>query len=183
MSRIGKLPITIPSGVTAEKRENNVVFVKGPKGELSFKFHDLMKMEINENKITVTRSGDNKQNRSLHGLTRTLISNMIEGVTKGFEKRLEIQGVGYRATIQGTKAILNLGFSHPIEYDPPDGVTISLDADKKNIIIISGRNKQLVGEAAAKIRSFRKPEPYKGKGIRYENEYVQRKAGKSAGKE
>ncbi|MBU0667586.1 50S ribosomal protein L6 [Patescibacteria group bacterium] len=183
MSRIGKLPITVPNGVTVEKRDGNVIFVKGPKGELSLSVHELMNVEIKDNEITVIRSADNKQNRSLHGLSRMLIANMIEGVTKGFEKRLEIQGVGYRAAIQGRKAVLSLGFSHPIEYNPPEGVTIAVDQDKKNIIIVSGYNKQLVGEAAAKIRSFRKPEPYKGKGIRYENEYVQRKAGKAAGKE
>lgn len=183
MSRIGKLPISIPSGVTVEKRDGNVVFVKGPKGELSFQIHENMKVEVKDNEVIVARPGEDKFNRSLHGLSRTLIANMIDGVTKGFEKKLEIQGVGYRANIQGKKAVLNLGFSHPIEFDPPEGITIAVDQEKKNILIISGIDKELVGQVAAKIRSYRKPEPYKGKGIRYENEYVQRKAGKAAAKE
>lgn len=181
MSRIGKLPIQIPSGVTVEKRDGNLIVVKGPKGELQTEIHKKMNVEIKETEVIVTRPGEDKLSKSLHGLSRTLIANMVEGVTKGFEKKLEIQGVGYRANIQGRKAVLSLGFSHPIEYEPPEGVNLAIDQDKKNIIIVSGPNKQHVGEAAAKIRSFRKPEPYKGKGIRYENEYVQRKAGKAAG--
>jgi len=183
MSRIGKLPIDIPNGITVEKNNENLVSVKGPKGELSMQIHKKMNIEIKDNVITVTRSGEDKLNKSLHGLSRTLIANMIEGVSKGFQKRLEIQGVGYRANVQGKKIVLSLGFSHPIEYEPPEGVILEMDKEKKNIIIISGINKQLVGEAAAKIRSYRKPEPYKGKGIRYEGEYVQRKAGKAAGKD
>lgn len=180
MSRIGKLPIEIPSGVTVELKDDNLVVVKGSKGELQMQIHPKMKIEVKENEVLVTRPGEDKESKSLHGLSRTLIANMIEGVTKGFEKRLEIQGVGYRANIQGRKAVLSLGFSHPIEYEPPEGVNLAIDQEKKNIIIVSGPNKQHVGEAAAKIRSFRKPEPYKGKGIRYEDEYVQRKAGKAA---
>lgn len=155
--------------------------VKGPKGELQMQIHKNMTIEVKESEIVVTRADETKTNKSLHGLSRTLIANMIDGVTKGFEKRLEIQGVGYRANIQGRKAVLSLGFSHPIEYEPPEGVSLAIDQEKKNIIIVSGSNKQHVGEAAAKIRSFRKPEPYKGKGIRYEGEYVERKAGKAAG--
>lgn len=180
MSRIGKLPIPVPSGVTVEKRDGNVIFVKGPKGELSFPIHDLIKVEIKDDQVICTRTTEEKIQKSLHGLSRTLIANMIEGVTNGFQKKLEIQGVGYRANIQGNKVVLSLGYSHPIEYTPPEGTKIEIDAEKKNILIISGTNKQIVGEVAAKIRSYRKPEPYKGKGIRYEGEHVSRKAGKAA---
>jgi large subunit ribosomal protein L6 len=183
MSRIGKQPVIIPNGINVEKRDGNVIFVKGPKGELSFRIHKDINVEVKDNQVICTRSSDEKEHRSLHGLSRAIISNMVEGVEKGFEKRLEIQGVGYRANIQGNKAVLTLGFSHPIEYTPPEGVNLAIDEEKKNIIIVSGADKQLVGEAAADIRSYRKPEPYKGKGIRYENEYVARKAGKAAIKE
>ncbi len=183
MSRIGKLPITIPNGVTVEKRPGNVVHVKGPKGELNMPVHEKITVEIVEGKVNVTRSSEQKLDRSLHGLSRTLISNMIEGVTKGFSKQLEIQGVGYRASMQGSKLVLALGYSHPIEFQAPQGITISIDAEKKNILTISGTNKQTIGEVAAKIRSYRKPEPYKGKGIRYVGEHVARKAGKAAAKE
>lgn len=183
MSRIGKQPIIIPNGITVEKRDGNFIFVKGPKGELNFRIHKDITVEIKDDQIICTRKSDEKEHRSLHGLTRSIISNMVEGVEKEFEKRLEIQGVGYRANIQGNKIVLTLGFSHPIEYTPPEGVNLAIDAEKKNIIIVSGADKQLVGEAAAEIRSYRKPEPYKGKGIRYENEYVARKAGKAAIKE
>lgn len=183
MSRIGKQPVLVPNGITVEKRDGNTIFVKGPKGELTHKVHKDITVEVKENEIVCTRSSDQKEHRSLHGLTRSILANMVHGVEKGFEKRLEIQGVGYRASIQGTKAVLNLGFSHPIEYTPPEGVTLAIDAEKKNVIIVSGADKLLVGEAAAQIRSYRKPEPYKGKGIRYENEYVPRKAGKAAIKE
>jgi len=180
MSRIGKLPITIPNGVTVEKRDGNLIVVKGPKGELSFPIHELINVEIKDNEVVCTRTTEEKIQKSLHGLSRTLIANMIEGVTDGFQKRLEIQGVGYRANIQGNKCVLSLGYSHPIEYTAPEGIKIELDAEKKNVLVVSGVNKQVVGEVAAKIRSYRKPEPYKGKGIRYEGEHVQRKAGKAA---
>lgn len=183
MSRIGKLPIKIPAGITVEKRDGNVIFVKGPKGELIFPAHKDITVEINDGEIVCTRKSDSREHKSLHGLTRAIIANMVEGVEKGFEKRLEIQGVGYRVNLQGKKAVLNLGFSHPVEYEPPEGINLAIDQEKKNILIVSGANKQVVGEVAAKIRSFRKPEPYKGKGIRYENEYVARKAGKAAIKE
>jgi large subunit ribosomal protein L6 len=183
MSRIGKLPIKILSGVTVEKLDGNVIKVKGPKGELTAPIHKRIGIDINGDEILCTRKSESKTDKSLHGLSRTLIYNMIEGVTKGYEKRLEILGVGYRATIQGRKAVLSLGYSHPVEYTAPEGINLALDQEKKNIIIINGINKQLVGEVAAKIRSYRKPEPYKGKGIRYEGEYVARKAGKAAGKE
>ena len=183
MSRIGKLPVIIPNGVTVEKRPENIIFVKGPKGELMFPVHEKIKVEIADGKINVIRSSEQKMDKSLHGLTRTLISNMVEGVTKGFSKQLEIQGVGYRAALQGTKLVLSLGYSHPVEFQPPKGITITIDPDKKNILTISGTNKQTIGEVAAKIRSYRKPEPYKGKGIRYVGEVVARKAGKAASKE
>ncbi len=181
MSRIGKQPITVPQGVTIEKRQGNLIVVKGPKGELSFPIHSKITVEINNGIVTCSRSSEEKMDKSLHGLSRTLIVNMIEGVTKGFEKRLEIQGVGYRATLQGAKITLSLGFSHPVVYTAPKGITLSIDPDKKNIIIVTGASKELVGEVAAKIRAFKKPEPYKGKGVRYVGEHVARKAGKAAG--
>lgn len=183
MSRIGKKPIIIPNGVTVEKRDQNTVFVKGPKGELSLPVRKEIIIEIADGNITVTRSGEEKIDKSLHGLSRTLIANMIEGVTKGFSKQLEIQGVGYRAALQGTKLVLSLGYSHPIDFQPPKGITITIDPEKKNILTIAGIDKQLIGEVAAKIRSYRKPEPYKGKGIRYVGERVRRKAGKAASKD
>ena len=179
MSRIGKLPIEIPSGVTVEVK-NYVVTVKGPKGELQREIHPNIKVEVKDNEVIVTRPNDEKTNRSLHGLFRTLIANMIEGVTKGFEKKLEIIGIGYRAKAAKNKITLSLGFSHPIEYKAAEGIEFKMDEEKKNIITVSGIDKQVVGEAAAKVRSFRKPEPYKGKGIRYVDEYVARKAGKAA---
>lgn len=182
MSRIGKNPIQVPSGVTVTVHENNVS-VKGPKGELTHAFHSNMKIEYKENQIVVERPNNMKLNKGLHGLTRTLVANMVEGVTKGFEKQLEILGVGYRAAVAGSKLTLNLGFSHPIEFISPAGVTIEIDKDKKNILIIKGADKQVIGEIAAKLRSMKKPEPYKGKGIRYVGEYVQQKAGKAASKD
>ncbi len=182
MSRIGKNPIQVPSGVTVTMN-GNTISVKGPKGELTQSFHPNMKIELADGQLTVSRPNDLKLNRSLHGLTRTLLANMIEGVTKGFERQLEILGVGYRASVGGSKLNLSLGFSHPIEFVIPQGITIEQDKDKKNILIIRGFDKQLLGEVASKIRSFRKPEPYKGKGIRYVGEYVAQKAGKTAGKD
>ncbi len=183
MSRIGKIPILIPNNVTVEKRDNNILFVKGPNGELSFPFHRAVKIEVRDGKITFERAGNDKLAKSMHGLSRTLAANMVEGVTKGFSKQLEIQGVGYRAALAGKKLVLSLGFSHPVEVQPPEGITITIDQEKKNILTLTGADKQLVGELAAKIRSYRKPEPYKGKGIRYVGEYVRRKAGKAAIKE
>jgi len=182
MSRIGKNPIQVPAGVTVTIN-GNTISVKGPKGELTQNFHPNMKVVLQDNQITVSRPNDLKQNRSLHGLTRTLIANMVEGVTKGYEKQLEILGVGYRAAINGAKLTLSLGFSHPIEFAIPKGITIEQDKEKKNILIIRGFDKQLLGEVAAKIRSYKKPEPYKGKGVRYVGEYVAQKAGKAAGKD
>lgn len=182
MSRIGKNPVQIPAGVTVTVNGKTVT-VKGPKGELTRTFHDHMIIEMKDNQITVNRPNNTKLNRGLHGLTRTLIANMIEGVTKAYEKQLEILGVGFRAATAGSKLTLNLGFSHPIEFEAPKGVTIEINKDKKNILIIKGADKETVGETAAKIRSFKKPEPYKGKGIRYVGEYVPQKAGKAATKE
>lgn len=179
MSRIGRMPIAIPAGVTV-KMDGNLVSVKGPKGELSRVIPQDMIIEIEDNTILVKRPSDQKQHRSLHGLTRTLISNMIIGVTEGFKKTLEIVGVGYRASKQGTKLGLALGFSHPVEVVPPEGITIDVPAPNK--IIISGSNKEAVGQLAAQIRGFREPEPYKGKGIKYEGEVVRRKVGKAGGK-
>lgn len=179
MSRIGKKPITIPNGVTHQMNGNKITF-KGPKGELSFSINPHVQIAIEGNTINVKRASEEKVNHSLQGVTRTMLANLIEGVTKGFSKQLEIQGVGYRASMSGTKLVLNLGFSHPINYAPPSGITITIDAEKKNILTVSGANKEVVGEVSAKIRSYRKPEPYKGKGIRYVGEYVARKAGKAA---
>lgn len=181
MSRIGKLPIDIPQGVTVDIKDN-LVTVKGPKGELSEQMHKKIKVEIKDNQVIVKRPGDDKFSRSLHGLTRNLINNMVIGVTEGFKKELEIVGVGYKAQAQGSKITLNLGYSHPIEYKAPEGITFEQDKDKKNIITVTGINKQVVGEVAAKIRSYRKPEPYKGKGVKYVGEYIARKAGKTAAK-
>ena len=179
MSRIGRAPIVIPNGVTV-KLENNVVTVKGPKGELVREFNQDMIIEVEENVLTVKRPSDNKDHRSLHGLTRTLISNMVIGVTEGFTKTLEISGVGYRAAKAGNKVNLSLGFSHPVEVEPPTGISLEVPAPNK--IVVSGINKEEVGAMAAKIRGYREPEPYKGKGIKYEGEVIRRKVGKAGGK-
>ena len=181
MSRIGKLPIKIPSGVSV-RMEGNVFYCKSSKGELSVKVHELATIEIDEQEIRVLRRDESRQSRSIHGLTRTLLANAVDGVSKGFEKRLEINGVGYRAAIQGNKLVLSLGYSHPIEYPQPKGIEFKMDEQKKNVIIVSGIDKQQVGQVSSEIRGFRKPEPYKGKGIRYEGEYIARKAGKTASK-
>jgi len=181
MSRIGKQPVQIPAGVTITT-EGQKVTVKGSKGELFLTLHDLMKVEHTDSELTVIRPNEEKLSRSLHGLTRTLIDNMITGVTKGYERRLEIHGVGYRAQATGTKITFSLGFSHPVELDAPQGVKVEMDKEAKNEIVLTGIDKQLLGQFAANIRSLRKPEPYKGKGIRYKGEYVRRKAGKTAKK-
>lgn len=180
MSRIGRMPIAVPADVTVKVEEGNVVSVKGPKGELSRVIHKDMGLNLEGGVLTVSRPSDQKEHRSLHGLSRTLLNNMVVGVTKGFTKNLEISGVGYRASKSGTKLNLTLGFSHPVEVDPPQGITIDVPAP--NRIIVSGIDKEAVGAIAAKIRSFREPEPYKGKGIRYEGEKVRRKIGKAGGK-
>ena len=179
MSRIGKVPVKILSGVTVELR-NGVVFVKGPKGELNFEYHSLMRLKVEGDEVQVYRPNDDKLSKSLHGLTRSLVDNMITGVSKGFERRLEIHGVGYRAQISGSKINFSLGFSHPVEMNAPEGLSVAMDEKNKNEIIINGIDKQLVGQFAANIRALKKPEPYKGKGIRYKGEYVRRKAGKAA---
>ncbi|HHT50258.1 MAG TPA: 50S ribosomal protein L6 [Eubacteriaceae bacterium] len=176
MSRIGKMPIEIPNGVEV-KKDNNTLTIKGPKGELAKTFHNDMTIKIEGKEILVTRPSDNKIHKSLHGLTRSLIQNMIDGVTKGFEKTLEINGVGYRAQKQGTKLILNLGYSHPIEMEDPEGIMVEVPANNK--IIVKGIDKELVGAHAANIRKQREPEPYKGKGVKYIDEHIRRKEGKA----
>lgn len=181
MSRIGKNPIVIPSGVTVTVA-GNVVTAQGTKGELSLQTLPEVTVEVKDNAVVVGRIDDTKASRARHGLTRSLIANMTEGVSKGYEKRLEIIGVGYKAQAKGKSVILNLGHSHPIDYKGPEGVDIQNDPENKQILIISGSSKQFVGQAAADIRAFRPPEPYKGKGVRYVDEYVQRKVGKAAGK-
>ena len=177
MSRIGRQPIPVPAGVTVSI-EPDVVRVNGPKGELSERVNRDMKIEQADDRITVTRPTDRGEHRALHGLTRTLIANMVQGVTAGFEKRLEIQGVGYRAQLRGRDLELALGYSHPVSIKAPDG--IEFEVPQPTRITVKGASKQQVGEIAALIRKQRKPEPYKGKGIRYEGEYVARKVGKRA---
>ncbi len=177
MSRIGKMPIVVPASVNINITPENVVTVKGPKGELSQKIHQDMILEVTDGVLTVARPSDMKTHRSLHGLSRTLIANMVEGVVNGYTKSLELVGVGYRAQKQGTKLVLTVGYSHPVEFEEADG--IKLDTPATNKIIVSGIDKQKVGAVAANIRSVREPEPYKGKGIRYEGEYVRRKEGKT----
>ena len=179
MSRIGRAPITVPAGVTITQN-GNVVTVKGPKGELTREFAADMIIEVADNTITVNRPTENKEQRALHGLTRTLLNNMVVGVTAGFSKTLEINGVGYRAAKQGNNINLSLGFSHPVIVEPPTGITFEVPAPNK--IIVSGINKEVVGAMAAKIRGYRQPEPYKGKGIKYEGETIRRKVGKAGGK-
>lgn len=180
MSRIGRAPITVPAGVTITIAEDNTVTVKGPKGELTRTLNKDMMIEMEENVLTVKRPSDNKEHRSLHGLTRTLVSNMVTGVTEGFKKTLEINGVGYRAAQAGKNVNLSLGFSHPVVVEPPTGITLEVPAP--NRIVVSGISKEVVGEIAANIRKYREPEPYKGKGIKYEGEVVRRKVGKAGGK-
>ena len=177
MSRIGKLPIEIPQGVQVTVSEKNLVTVKGPLGELSEQISPEMNIAVEGDVMTVTRPSDNKTHRSLHGLSRTLIANMIVGVTKGYEKKLKIVGVGYRAIKKGKSLDLQLGFSHPVTMEDPEGITV--ECPSQTDIIVKGIDKQAVGNYAAKIRDWRKPEPYKGKGVRYENEYVRRKEGKT----
>lgn len=176
MSRVGKSPIELPKGVEV-KVEGTTVTVKGPKGELSREIVPDMKVEQDEGVVRVVRPSDQPSHRALHGLTRALIANMVKGVSEGFQKTLEIQGVGYRAQMEGKTLVLALGYSHPVNVSPPDGVEFEVDGTSK--VIVKGINKQVVGQAAADVRKIRPPEPYKGKGIRYEGEYVRRKAGKA----
>ena len=178
MSRIGKKILEIPAGVTITVAEDNTVTVKGPKGELTRTFNADMSIKIEENTLTVERPSEQKEHRALHGTTRALIGNMVEGVTTGFARGLELVGVGYRAQKQGDKLVLSVGYSHPVEMTPEAGLEVEVPVPTK--IVIKGIDKQRVGEFAANIRAVRAPEPYKGKGIRYEGEVVRRKEGKTA---
>jgi large subunit ribosomal protein L6 len=177
MSRIGKRPIDLPSGVNVSLSPGRVM-VNGPLGELSQQVSARMKIEQENGTITVTRPTERGEDRALHGLTRSLIANMVEGVTKGFEKRLELQGVGYRASLQGTDLRLDVGYSHPVVMKPPQGISFEVPVPTQ--VVVKGVDKQQVGQTAAEVRRVRPPEPYKGKGIRYEGEYVRRKVGKRA---
>ncbi len=177
MSRIGLRPVELPAGVEVTVGENNLVTVKGPQGQLQEQLSSLITIEVKENVVTVSRDSDAKEKRAQHGLARTLIANMVEGVAKGYEKKLEMQGVGYRAEKKGDTLVLNLGFSHPVEMKDPEGITT--DVTSATEIVVKGIDKALVGNYAANIRKLRKPEPYKGKGIRYVGERVRRKEGKA----
>ncbi|MEK3806519.1 50S ribosomal protein L6 [Bacillus sp. FSL H8-0547] len=177
MSRIGKKPLEIPAGVTVAI-DGSTVTVKGPKGELTRTFNSDINIKVEDNVLTVTRPSDQKEHRALHGTTRSLLGNMVEGVSKGFEKGLELVGVGYRATKSGNKLVLAVGYSHPVEIVPEQGIEIEVPSNTK--IIVKGTDKERVGAVASNIRATRPPEPYKGKGIRYEGEYVRRKEGKTA---
>ena len=180
MSRIGRAPITVPAGVEIKIEDNNVVTVKGPKGTLTQQFNANMAIALDNGVLTVTRPNDAKENRALHGLTRTLINNMIVGVTEGFKKELDVNGVGYRVAKEGNKLVMNLGFSHQVIMEEKNGISIEVPGPNK--IIISGCDKQIVGQFAAEVREKRRPEPYKGKGIKYVDEVIRRKAGKTGGK-
>ena len=177
MSRIGRMPIAVPAGGTVDIAENNKVTVIGPKGELVRVLPESMDIKKDGDEIIVTRPNDLKKNKALHGLTRTLINNMVVGVTDGYEKKLEVNGVGYRAQKQGKKLVLSLGYSHPVEMEDPEGIETVLDG--QNLIIVKGIDKEKVGQYAAEIRSKRAPEPYKGKGIKYDYEVIRRKVGKT----
>ncbi len=178
MSRIGRAPINVPAGVTVDiNTADRVISVKGAKGTLTYNYNNRMTVALDANVITVTRPSDEKEDRALHGLTRTLINNMVIGVTEGYSKKLEVNGVGYRVAMQGKSLNLTLGYSHPVIVDAPEG--ISFETPDANTIIVKGIDKQVVGETAAFIRSRRAPEPYKGKGIKYEGEKIRRKSGKT----
>ncbi len=179
MSRIGRMPIAVPAGVTVDIAENNKVTVKGPKGTLERALAPEMEITLEGNEITVKRPNDLKRNRALHGLTRTLLNNMVVGVTEGYKKTLEVNGVGYRAQKQGKKLVLSLGYSHPVEMEDPEGLSTTVEDNK---IIVEGIDKEKVGQYAAEIRSTRAPEPYKGKGIKYDYEVIRRKVGKTGKK-
>ena len=179
MSRIGRMPIAVPAGVTVDRAENNKVTVKGPKGTLERALAPEMEITLEGNELTVKRPNDLKRNRALHGLTRTLLNNMVVGVTEGYKKTLEVNGVGYRAQKQGKKLVLSLGYSHPVEMEDPEGLSTTVEDNK---IIVEGIDKEKVGQYAAEIRSTRAPEPYKGKGIKYDYEVIRRKVGKTGKK-
>lgn len=179
LSRIGRKPITLPDGVTVNK-EANKILVKGPKGQLSMDLVPGVDVQVEDGKVVVKRETDDKKMRAFHGMTRALLNNLVEGVSKGFEKQLEIVGIGWRAQMQGKNLILNVGYSHPVEYVAPEGIEIATDGPAK--IIVRGIDKQKVGQVAAEIRGVRPPEPYKGKGIRYVGEHIIRKAGKAGAK-
>ncbi|MDD2554932.1 MAG: 50S ribosomal protein L6 [Syntrophaceticus sp.] len=176
MSRVGRLPVKLPAGVEV-KIDDHLVEVKGPKGKLSREIHPEMQIAQEDNTLYITRPSDEKKHRALHGLTRSLVQNMVIGVDKGFSKSLELVGVGYRAALQGKKLVLNIGYSHQVEIEPEEGLEIEVPAVSK--IVVKGIDKEKVGALAAQIRSVRSPEPYKGKGIKYENEVIRRKAGKA----
>jgi large subunit ribosomal protein L6 len=180
MSRIGRLPITVPAGVDVKLTADNEITVKGKNGTLTRKLHPDMIIKVEDGVISVERPSEDKMHKSLHGLTRTLINNMVIGVTEGFTRELEINGVGYRGQMQGNKMVLSLGYSHPVEFTPEEGITIEMPAP--NRIIVKGASKERVGATAAKIRTFRAPEPYKGKGIKYVEEHIRRKEGKAGAK-
>lgn len=180
MSRVGKQPVAIPNGVTVAVTPDNVVTVKGPKGQLEKAMSKIVNIKVEDKAVIITRNDDEKESRALHGLTRALIHNMVSGVTEGYQKSLELVGVGYRAQLQGKKLVMNLGYSHPVEINPVEGVTFETPAANK--IIVKGIDKEIVGAVAADIRTWRKPEPYKGKGIKYENEVIRRKEGKTGKK-
>ena len=183
MSRIGRAPITVPAKVQVNWTEDNLVTVKGPKGQLSQQVDPALKLTLEDGTLSVTRPSDSKEHKAKHGLYRTLVNNMVLGVTTGFTKQLEIHGVGYRANKVGENLVIQVGYSHPVEVQPPDGISLSVDgvdaATKATRVSVTGIDKQLVGQVAAVIRNVRKPEPYKGKGIRYTGEVVRRKAGKA----
>ncbi|MBS7262911.1 MAG: 50S ribosomal protein L6 [Eubacteriales bacterium] len=180
MSRIGKLPVTIPAGVTVKVSDDNVVTVKGPKGELTRQVNSIISIKSEDGRLVFTRPNEEKETKALHGLYRTLVNNMVVGVTQGFSKTLEINGTGYRAQKQGNKLVLTLGYSHPVEVTEPAGITIDVPAPNK--IVVNGIDKQLVGMVAANIRDYRRPEPYLGKGVKYETEVIRRKVGKTGKK-
>ncbi len=177
MSRVGRLPVVVPSGVDV-KIDGSHVKIKGPKGELDFSFSPMIEISFQDGEIVVKRPSDIREMRSLHGTTRSLLQNMVTGVKDGFQKELQLVGVGYRAVLQGKNLVLNVGFSHPVEIEPPPGITFEV-GDRSQQVFISGIDKQVVGQISAVIRKVRPPEPYKGKGIRYKDEYVRRKAGKA----